>query len=78
MHTVALIFDFVQPLVASRRRVDQLRELRRDPFRPRCRATAGLLRRLRALPDLAVAWSVRAMAAMVHISRLVAPAMGDC
>ena len=32
-HAVAVIFDFVQPLVAPRRRFDQLRELRRDPFR---------------------------------------------
>jgi hypothetical protein len=33
MHAVAVIFDFVQPAVAVRRRVDQLRELRRDPLR---------------------------------------------
>jgi hypothetical protein len=40
VHTVALIFDFVQPLVASQRGVDQLRELRRDPFRQRRRVGA--------------------------------------
>jgi hypothetical protein len=33
MHAVAVEFDFVEPLVAFRRRVDQLGELRRDPFR---------------------------------------------
>jgi hypothetical protein len=33
MHAVAVEFDFVQPGVAFRRRVDQLRELRRDPLR---------------------------------------------
>ena len=33
MHAEAVIFDFMQPLVAVRRRVDQLRELRRNPFR---------------------------------------------
>src|SRR5205823_5863161 len=33
MHAVAVEFDFVQPLVALRRRIDQLRELRRDPLR---------------------------------------------
>ena len=33
MHAVAVEFDLVQPGVAVRRRVDQLRELRRDPFR---------------------------------------------
>ena len=32
MHAVAVEFDFVQPLVALRRRIDQLRELRRDPL----------------------------------------------
>jgi hypothetical protein len=32
-HTVAVIFDFVQPVVAVRRRVDQLRQLRRHPLR---------------------------------------------
>ena len=32
MHTVAVEFDFVQPAVAFRRRVDQLRQLRRDPL----------------------------------------------
>jgi hypothetical protein len=38
MHAVAVIFDFVQPLVAIRRGVDQLRELRRDPLRQSGRA----------------------------------------
>ena len=33
MHAVAVELDFVQPLVALRRRVDQLRQLRRDPLR---------------------------------------------
>src|SRR5215472_16079390 len=40
-HTVAVIFDFVQPAVAVRRRVDQLRELRRDPWRERGRIGAS-------------------------------------
>jgi hypothetical protein len=35
MHTVAVELDFVQPLVAFRRRADQLRELRHDPVRQR-------------------------------------------
>jgi hypothetical protein len=33
MHPVTVEFDFVQPLLAFRRRVDELSELRRDPFR---------------------------------------------
>jgi hypothetical protein len=33
MHAVAVELDFAQPLVAFRRRFDQLGELRRDPFR---------------------------------------------
>jgi hypothetical protein len=33
MHAEAVIFDFVQPLVAVRRGVDELGVLRRDPFR---------------------------------------------
>jgi hypothetical protein len=33
MHAIAVEFDFVQPSVAFRRRVDELGELRRDPFR---------------------------------------------
>jgi hypothetical protein len=33
MHAVAVEFDFVEPVVAVRRRVDQLGELRRDPLR---------------------------------------------
>jgi hypothetical protein len=40
MHAVAVELDFVQPLIAFRRRVDQLRELRRDPFRQSGRAGA--------------------------------------
>jgi hypothetical protein len=35
MHAVAVVFDFVEPLVAVRRGVDQLRELRRNPVRQR-------------------------------------------
>jgi len=38
MQPVAVEFDFMQPLVAFRRRVDQLRELRRDPLRQSGRA----------------------------------------
>ena len=42
MHAVAVEFDFVEPGVAFRRRVDQLCELRRDPSRGRgCDATAA-------------------------------------
>ena len=33
MQAIAVELDFVQPLAAFRRRVDQLRELRRDPLR---------------------------------------------
>ena len=33
MHAIAVEFDFVEPLVSVRRCVDQLRKLRRDPFR---------------------------------------------
>ena len=40
MHAVAVIFDFVQPLIAFRRGVDELGELRPDP-----------LRKLAAFPD---------------------------
>jgi hypothetical protein len=32
MHAIAVEFDFMQPGVTVRRRVDQLRELRRDPL----------------------------------------------
>ncbi len=38
VHAVAVEFDFVQPVVAFRRRVDQLGELRRDPLRQSGRA----------------------------------------
>jgi hypothetical protein len=42
MHAVAVVFDFMQPLVALRRRVDQLGQLRRDPLRQgRCVVTAS-------------------------------------
>jgi hypothetical protein len=46
MRAVAIIFDFVQPLVASGCHVDQLRKLRRDPFGQRGRT--GALPRYRA------------------------------
>jgi hypothetical protein len=38
MHAVAVVFDFVQPLIAFRRGVDQLGQLRRDPLRQSGRA----------------------------------------
>jgi hypothetical protein len=38
MHAVAVEFDFVQPLIAFRRGVDQLGKLRRDPLRQSGRA----------------------------------------
>jgi len=38
MHAVAVIFDFMQPLVAVGRRVDQLGQLRRNPRRHTGRA----------------------------------------
>jgi hypothetical protein len=57
MHAVAVEFDFVEPLIAVRRRVDKLGQLRPDPlrqngrvgartarYRPR-NAARGLLRR---------------------------------
>ena len=65
MHTVAVEFDLVQPLVAFRRRVDKLGELRRDPFRksrgartaryrPRHAGSGDrLLRRRRGQPEMA-------------------------
>jgi hypothetical protein len=31
MHAIAVELDFVQPLIAVRRRIDRLRELRPDP-----------------------------------------------
>jgi hypothetical protein len=37
MHAVAVIFDFVEPLIAIWRHVDQLGELRQDPLRQRGR-----------------------------------------
>ena len=42
MHAVAVVFDFMQPLVAVRRRVDQLGELRPDPLRQRGTISPGL------------------------------------
>ena len=41
MHPVAVIFDFMEPLIAVRRGVDQLGELRRDPFGQRGRGNRG-------------------------------------
>ena len=38
MHAVAVELDFVKPLVAFRRRVDELGQLRRDPLRQSGRA----------------------------------------
>jgi hypothetical protein len=38
MHAVAVEFDFMQPLVAFRRRGDQLGQLRPDPLRQSGRA----------------------------------------
>ena len=35
MHAVAVVFDFVEPLLAFRRRIDQLGQLRPDPLRQR-------------------------------------------
>jgi hypothetical protein len=40
MHAVAVGFDFVEPLVAFGRRVDELRALRRNPLRQRGRICA--------------------------------------
>jgi hypothetical protein len=40
MHAVAVVFDFMKPLITVRCRVDQLRELRRDPLRQRGRIDA--------------------------------------
>ena len=57
MHAVTVELDFVQPLVAFRRRLDQLRELWRDPIRQRGRK----MRRGRA--------TVRAMTAGEHAGR---------
>jgi hypothetical protein len=44
MHAVAVEFDFMQPGVAVRRRVDQLRELRTDPWWERGRVGAPTAR----------------------------------
>jgi hypothetical protein len=62
MHAVAVIFDFVEPLVAVWRFFDKLRQLRPYPFRqaagwPRTRFFAG-----RAMPGAGrgfVRWSMR-------------------
>jgi len=32
MHAIAFVFDFVEPLVSLRRRVDELCQLRPDPL----------------------------------------------
>ena len=40
MHAIAVVFDFVEPLVAFRRRVDELRQLRPDPLGQRVRSDA--------------------------------------
>ena len=40
MDAVAVELDFVQPVVAFRRRIDQLGQLRRDPFQHRGRIGA--------------------------------------
>ena len=40
MHAVAVELDFVQPVRAFRRRVDELGELRRDPLRQGGRGAA--------------------------------------
>jgi hypothetical protein len=40
VHAVAVVFDFMQPLVAFRRHIDQLRELRPYPLRQRGRLAA--------------------------------------
>jgi hypothetical protein len=40
MHAVAVIFDFMQPLIAVRRSLDQLRQLRCNPLRQRGRIGA--------------------------------------
>jgi hypothetical protein len=41
-HAVAVMFDFMQPLVAVRRGIDQLRELGTDPLRQRGKRCASL------------------------------------
>jgi hypothetical protein len=33
VHAVAVVLDFVQPVVADRRLIDKARQLRLDPFR---------------------------------------------
>jgi len=40
IHAVAVEFDFMQPLIAIRRRIDQLGELRPDPLRQSSRTGA--------------------------------------
>ena len=45
MHAVAVEFDFVEPLIAFRPRIDELGELRRDPCRQSGRGAAKLLTR---------------------------------
>ena len=40
MHAVAVEFDFVEPLIAVRRRVDELSQLRPDPLGQSSRTSA--------------------------------------
>ena len=44
MHAVAVVLDFVEPLIAVRRRVDEFRQLRPDPLRQRghCRTIGSI------------------------------------
>ena len=52
VHAVAVEFDLVQPLIAFRRRVDQLGELRRHPFRQGRRVRTARYRPRHAGPEL--------------------------
>src|SRR5271169_5742716 len=48
MHAIAVVFDFVEPLLAFRRGVDELGQLRPDPLRqsghgaPYCKTTGSI------------------------------------
>ena len=44
VHAIAVVFDFVEPLVAFGRRVDQVRQLRPNPFRQCSRVGAPAAR----------------------------------
>ena len=60
MHAVAVELDFVQPLIAFRRRVDELSELRRDPVRQRGRSgTARYAAQATAGPECRCRFQVR-------------------